>query len=377
MRGKLVVSNTASSYKQFYTFAENEDFILECGKKFGPITVAYEIFGEMNQDKTNVVLITHALTGDSHVTRHDPYDPKEGWWEKFVGKGLMFDTSKYCFICSNVLGGCQGTTGPSSVNPKTGKRYGMDFPIITIKDMVNVQKRLLDYLGVIHLVSVVGGSVGGMQALEWAVQYPEMVDSIIVMAAPKSLNPQAIAFNEVQRKAITLDPYWNNGDYYDNKNQPESGLSLARMVGMITYQSDESMLKKFGRRAREGNNLFESFNNEFEVESYLHYQGKKLVQRFDANSYLYLTRAMDLFELGRDFGGIDNALKAFKGKALVIGISSDILFPVCQQKELVQDMKRNNIDVEYKEIKSPFGHDGFLIESGKMEPIIRNFFAKL
>jgi homoserine O-acetyltransferase len=377
MRGKLVVSNTASSYKQFYTFAENEDFILECGKKFGPITVAYEIFGEMNQDKTNVVLITHALTGDSHVTRHDPYDPKEGWWEKFVGKGLMFDTSKYCFICSNVLGGCQGTTGPSSVNPKTGKRYGMDFPIITIKDMVNVQKRLLDYLGVSHLVSVVGGSVGGMQALEWAVQYPEMVGSIIVMAAPKSLNPQAIAFNEVQRKAITLDPYWNNGDYYDNKNQPESGLSLARMVGMITYQSDESMLKKFGRRAREGNNLFESFNNEFEVESYLHYQGKKLVQRFDANSYLYLTRAMDLFELGRDFGGIDNALKAFKGKALVIGISSDILFPVCQQKELVQDMKRNNIDVEYKEIKSPFGHDGFLIESGKMEPIIRNFFAKL
>lgn len=377
MRGKLLVIGGESSYKKFYTFAHNGDFTLECGKQFGPITVAYEIFGEMNEVKDNVILITHALTGDSHVTRHDPYDPKEGWWEKFVGKGLMFDTSKYCFICTNVLGGCQGTTGPSSINPKTGKRYGMDFPMITIKDMVKVQKQLLDHLGINRVVSVVGGSLGGMQALEWVAQYPEMLESVVVMAAPKSLNPQAIAFNEVQRKAIHLDPHWNNGDYYDKRNQPDAGLSLARMVGMITYQSDESMLKKFGRRPQGGNNLFESFNNEFEVESYLHYQGKKLVQRFDANSYLYLTRAMDLFELGKDLGGIDNVFKVFKGKALVVGITSDILFPVWQQKELAEDMKRNGVDVEYKEIKSPYGHDGFLIESGKMEPIIRNFFKKL
>lgn len=364
-------------YKKFIKFALNKNFQLESGKNFGPIEVAYETYGELNKDKNNVILITHALTGDSHVAKHSSDDPKAGWWDKFVGEGKIFDTNKYFIICSNVLGGCQGTTGPSSIDPETGRPYGIRFPIITIRDMVNVQKRLLDILGIKHLLCVVGGSMGGMQALQWAVEYPDFMEGVMNLASPLRLNAQSIAFNEVMRRAIMSDPNWKNGDYYGNEG-PTQGLSLARMVGMITYQSDALMDRKFNRKMKNPyESFFESFNTEFEVESYLHYQGLKLVQRFDANTYLYLTRAMDLFDLEKQFGNYENALSRIKAKFLLVAITSDILFPLSIMRETKDQLLKYNVDLYYHEIVSDYGHDSFLVEDDKFQPILSNFLEML
>ena len=364
-------------YKKFVKFAHNKDFVLESGKKFGPITVAYETYGEINKEKNNIILVTHALTGDSHVAKHSEDDPKPGWWDKFVGPGKMIDTNKYFVICSNVFGGCQGTTGPSSIDPETGKPYGARFPIITIKDMVNVQKKLLEALKIDHVLCVVGGSMGGMQALEWAVSYPDFMDGVINIASPLKLNAQSIAFNEVMRRAIMADPNWHGGDYYD-KTGPAQGLSIARMLGMITYQSDKLMDRKFNRRMKDPvESFFESFNTEFEVESYLHYQGMKLVQRFDANTYLYLTRAMDLYDLGRTYGSEEEALRRIKAKFLLIAITSDILFPLSQMRYMRDKLLEAGVNLIYKEIESDYGHDSFLVEEEKYSDIITEFLELL
>lgn len=365
---------TISTYRKSATFFQPpHGLVLSSGQRFGPITVAYETYGRLNPEGDNAILILHALTGDSHVASHGPDDPREGWWEPLVGPGRAFDTSRYFVVCANVLGGCQGTTGPSSLNPATGRPYGMSFPVITIRDMVRVQRRLLSHLGVKRLVAVAGGSMGGMQALEWAVTYPEMMERAIVIAAPARSSPQSIAFNAVGREAIMLDPKWRGGDY-PPEDGPARGLALARMIGMITYQSESSMEKKFGRRIQGGDpSDFFRFFGRFEVENYLHYQGQKLVQRFDANSYLYLTKAMDLFDISFGYPDYESALRRIRAKMLVMGIDSDILYPCHLQKELVQDLWRCGVTARYVELKSPYGHDAFLIEFEQVSAIITSY----
>jgi len=360
-------------WTRYFTFAEDEPFVLESGATLGPITIAYETYGRLSPARDNAILIVHALTGDAHCASHGPDDPEEGWWEDLVGPGRVFDTNRYFVICSNVLGGCQGSTGPASIDPRTGRPYGARFPVITIGDMVRCQARLLDHLGIERVVTVAGGSMGGMQALEWAVRFPERVRSAIPIAAPARSYPQAIAYNEVGRQAIMNDPDWRGGDYYGTPG-PVRGLAVARMLGMITYQSDPSMTRKFGRAlvASRLNDPYSLFTT-FQVESYLHYQGKKLVDRFDANSYLYLTRALDLFDVARPWGSLEAALDRVQSPVLVVGVSSDILYPTYQQKEIVDTLARLGKDVEYAEIDSPHGHDGFLIDFPKMEPILREF----
>ncbi|MBO8142782.1 MAG: homoserine O-acetyltransferase [Firmicutes bacterium] len=351
--------------------------VLESGAKLGPITIAYETYGELSPARDNAILITHALTGDAHCASHGPDDPEAGWWEPLVGPGRVFDTDRYFVICSNVLGGCQGSTGPASIDPETGRPYGARFPVVTIGDMVRCQERLVRHLGIDRLFAVAGGSMGGMQALEWAVRFPDMVRGVIPIATPARSYPQAIAFNEVGRQAILNDPGWRGGDYYGTPG-PERGLAIARMLGMITYQSDPSMTRKFGRELVSGrfDDPFSLFTT-FQVESYLHYQGKKLVNRFDANSYLYLTRALDLFDLSRGFGSLERALERVQAPMLVVGVSSDILYPVYQQKEIVAILQAQGKAAEYAEIDSPHGHDGFLIDFPQMEPFLRAFLERI
>ncbi|MFO7319189.1 MAG: homoserine O-acetyltransferase [Clostridia bacterium] len=359
---------------QYFTYSE--PFRLESGATLPGFTLAYETYGTLSPRGDNVVLIPHALTGDSHCASHFPGD-EPGWWEGFVGPGLAIDTEQYFVICSNVLGGCQGSTGPASIDPRTGKPYGMRFPMVTIGDMVRAQRELLRHLGIERLHAVVGGSMGGMQTLEWAVAFPEMVNAIAPIATPGRSSPQSIAFNEVGRQAIMADPNWRGGDYYDGEG-PDRGLALARMIGMITYQSDESMWRKFGRELMNASvDEIYSFSTQFQVESYLHYQGKKLVERFDANSYLYLTRALDLFDLGRGRGGLRKALSRIRVPTMVVGISSDILYPTYQQKELVSILREHGVEAWYEEIDCPYGHDGFLIEAAQMTEILRDFFQRI
>lgn len=353
-----------------------EPITLDSGRVLGPITIAYETYGTLAPEKDNVILIPHALTGDSHCASHGPDDPEEGWWEPLVGSGRLFDTDRYFVLCANVLGGCQGSTGPSSIDPKRQKPYGMRFPVITIRDMVRVQRLLLKQLGIEHLVMVAGGSMGGMQTLQWAVDYPEMVGAALPIATPGRASAQSIAYNEVGRQAIMVDPYWQGGDYYGNDEGPEAGLGVARMVGMITYQSDASMTEKFSRRLMDGPdaNMYD-LTTQFEVESYLHYQGKKLARRFDANTYIYLTRALDLFDLSHGYSSYEAALERIQCPTLIYGMSSDLLYPPYQQKELVDALTRLGKQVEYAELDTPYGHDGFLIEFSRMEPILREFVA--
>lgn len=351
---------------------------LDSGRVMGPITVAYETYGTLAPNQENVILIPHALTGDSHCASHGPHDPEEGWWEPLVGPGRVFDTDRYFIICANVLGGCQGTTGPSTIDPVTGRPYGMRFPVVTIRDMVRVQHALLQHLGIERLFLVAGGSMGGMQTLQWAIDYPEIVGAVLPIATPGRSSAQSIAYNEVGRQAIMLDPFWRGGDYYGYDEGPDAGLGVARMIGMITYQSDASMAEKFGRRLMDGPqaDLYD-LSTQFEVESYLHYQGKKLVQRFDANTYIYLTRALDVFDLSHGYGSYEAALARVQCPVLVYGMSSDILYPTYQQRELVDTLTRLGKQVEYAELETAYGHDGFLIEFPRMEPILREFVSEV
>lgn len=359
---------------KYFTFAEPPNELqLESGKKLGPITLAYETYGEMNEDKSNCILILHALSGDAHVAgKHHPDDRKPGWWDSMVGPGKAFDTDKYFVICSNVIGGCKGSTGPSSIDPATGKPYGLRFPVVTISDMVNAQKHLIDHLGIKQLLCVVGGSMGGMQALQWAVSYPDMVKLAIPIATTARLSAQAIAFHAVGRHAIMADPNFANGDYY-GKAIPSAGLRIARMIGHITYLSDQAMHRKFGRGLQDKTAPSFDFVTDFQVESYLNYQGDEFVKRFDANSYLYITKAMDYFDLSQPSGDLRKELARAKAAFLVISFSSDWLFPSYMSKEIVTALRRNNIDVTYTEIQSDSGHDAFLLETDTLTNLIVNF----
>lgn len=358
---------------EYFTFAEPpNEMELECGRKLGPITLAYETYGELNADKSNAILILHALTGDAHVAgRNRADDKKPGWWDNMVGPGRAFDTNKYHIICSNIISGCKGSTGPPSINPESGKPYGLAFPVVTIKDMVNAQKRLIDNLGIEKLLCVVGGSLGGMQALQWAVSYPQAVRLAIPIATTPKLSAQGIAFDAVGRYAIMADPKWKNGDYY-GESGPDVGLAVARMIGHITYMSDKSMHQKFGRdRICEPSY---DFNIDFQVESYLNYRGDSFVKRFDANSYLYITKAMDYFDLADEGGGsLQKALAKATASFLVVSFTSDWLFPSYQSKEIVSALRRNNKDVSYAEIKSDYGHDAFLLEVESLSRLITSF----
>ena len=362
--------------KQLFTFAAPPDRLeLESGAGIGPLTIAYETCGTLNKDKSNAILVLHALSGDSHMAGYyDAKDAKPGWWDIMVGPGKGIDTDKYFVICSNIIGSCAGSTGPTSINPETSKEYGTDFPLITIGDMVETQKALMDYLEIKSLLSVIGGSVGGMQALEWSVRYPDMIKSVIPLATTTRHSALAIAFNEVARQAIMADPNWNEGHYYSGE-KPDMGLAIARMIGHITYLSDESMRLKFGRKLQNRSALSFEFGAEFQVESYLQYQGKKFIERFDANSFLYITKAADYFDLARQYGS-GSLVKAFlkcKSKFLVVSYTSDWLYPTYQSKEMVKAMKKNNLDVSFCEIDAQWGHDAFLLPSDRLNNLIKGF----
>ena len=347
---------------------------LDSGATLGPVDVAYETYGRLNASKTNAILILHAFTGDAHAAGISPEKGKPGWWDNMIGPGKAFDTNKYFMICSNVLGGCRGTTGPGSVNPATGSAYAMSFPVITIGDMVRVQRMLIDWFGIPRLLSVAGGSMGGMQALEWAVSYPDRVVSAIPIACTTRHSAQQIAFNEVGRQAIMADPDWNNGDYYGAK-PPARGLAVARMVGHITFMSDDSMREKFGRRLRGKEAFGFDFDVDFEVESYLRYRGSEFVTRFDANSYLYITKAMDYFDLTNGHGSLATAFERTEARFLVISFSSDWLYPSYQSQEIVRALRARNCDVAYVELESNYGHDAFLVDVAEQTDLIRGFLA--
>ena len=382
---------------RFVTFAEPPDeLLLDSGEQLGPITLAYETYGTLNESRSNAILVCHALSGDAHaagisvdesgpsavelgmnagpaVAETQPDRKRVGWWDNMIGPGKAFDTSQYFVISTNVIGGCRGSTGPASINPRTGAPYGLSLPVITIGDMVKAQTALLDYLGIQKLLAVVGGSMGGMQALEWAVRYPERVAACLPIATCARLSAQGIAFNEVGRRAIVSDPNWNNGNYYAGQT-PDAGLAIARMIGHITYLSDEAMHRKFGRRLRDPHRYGFDFSTlDFEFESYLRYQGKTFTRRFDANSYLYMTKAIDYFDLANGYGSLAAAFKRAQARFLVISFTSDWLYPSYQSQEMVRVLKANGSDVTYYEIESGYGHDAFLLEDSIQTELISNF----
>jgi homoserine O-acetyltransferase/O-succinyltransferase len=361
---------------QSITFAEQpQELLLECGRKFGPITLAYETYGELSPAKDNAILILHALSGDAHAAGlNNPNDRHPGWWDIMIGPGKAFDTRKYFVICSNVIGSCQGSTGPGSINPQTGRPYALNFPLVTIHDMVNAQRTLIDHMGIDQLLCVVGGSMGGMQVLQWVVSYPERVRLAIPIATTSKLSSQAIAFNEVGRQAIQSDPQWRDGDYY-GRSIPRRGLAIARMIGHITYLSEKSMHQKFGRKLQDKAEYGYDFRADFQVESYLRYKGDHFVNRFDANSYLYISKAMDYFDLAHPYGKLEQAFAKVKAKFLVISFSSDWLFPSYQSKEIVSACRRVGAEAIYTEIQTDYGHDAFLLESEQLTSLITNFLS--
>ncbi|PKN01060.1 MAG: homoserine O-acetyltransferase [Elusimicrobia bacterium HGW-Elusimicrobia-1] len=347
---------------------------LEFGQKLSEVTIAYETYGRLNENKSNAVLIAHALTGDAHAAGCHEGDERPGWWDEMIGPGKAFDTDKYFVICSNVLGGCRGTTGPSSINSETGKPYGASFPTITIKDMVSAQLRLTEHLGIAKLLSVAGGSMGGMQTLEWLSSHPDRVRSAIPIATTAKHSPQQIAFSEVGRQAVTADPDWRGGDYY-GVSFPSRGLAVARMVGHITYMSDASMAEKFGRRVKTSRPGFK-FEPDFEVEGYLKYRGESFVKRFDANSYLYITKALDYFDPAGD-RPLHEVFSGLAAKVLAISFKSDWLYPSYQTQAIVRALKIAGADVTYCEIESTYGHDAFLLEFKEETRLIKHFLERV
>ncbi len=351
-----------------------DELALECGRSLGPITLVYETYGQLNARRDNAVLVLHAFSGDAHAAGYYAGDDKPGWWDIMIGPGKAIDTDRYFVICSNVLGGCKGSTGPSSTNPATGKPYGLAFPVVTIKDMVEAQRRLVDHLGIEKLLCVTGGSMGGMQALQWTVSYPDRVALAMPIATTARASAQQVAFDEVGRQAIQSDPEWMQGEYY-GKAIPHRGLALARMVAHITFLSDASMRRKFGRKLQDRAEYGFDFVTDFEVESYLRYKGDSFVKRFDANSYLYLTKAMDYWDLSQSAGSLRAAFAGVKSRFLVISFSSDWLYPSYQSKEIVTALRRNNVEVIYSELQTDAGHDAFLLESGALGRLISSFLG--
>jgi homoserine O-acetyltransferase len=348
---------------------------LECGRRLRPVEVAYETYGHLNEARDNAVLMCHALSGDAHVAGyHSESDPRPGWWDIMVGPGKGIDTNDYFVICSNILGGCKGTTGPSSINPETGKPWGLDFPVITIEDMVKLQKRLIDHLGIEKLLAVIGGSMGGMQVLEWAVRYPESLEVAIPVATTARLSAQSIAFNAVGRNAILADTSFRNGQYADGRG-PDRGLAIARMVAHITYLSEQGMHEKFGRELRSTEKYSYDFGNEFSVETYLDHQGRAFVERFDANSYLYITKTMDYYDLAAQHGSLRNAFKDVQAQFLLISFSSDWRFTPRQSRQIVDALLGNGKRVSYSEVHSTYGHDAFLLEPEVLGRLISGILA--
>jgi homoserine O-acetyltransferase len=362
--------------RQYARFDETLE--LRCGTTLSPFTLAYETYGTLNAEKSNAILICHALSGDSHVAGYYSTDPNEkpGWWDEAVGPGKMFDTDRFFVICSNVIGGCQGSTGPSSTAPD-GDYYALRFPVITIADMVQAQRHLIDYLGIKKLFATAGGSMGGMQALQWAVDFPDRVEAVLFLASTPRSSTQQIAFNEAGRQAIYADPNWNGGDYYDGPI-PAGGLAVARMLAHITYMSETSLERKFGRNLQTRERPAYTFlEPEFTIESYLAYQGQQFVRRFDANSYLYITKAIDYFDIGDDYGSLRQAIERTQARFLVVSFSSDWLYPAEQSLELVHTLRTLGRDVEYHHVQAPFGHDSFLVEVDRMTEVIGNYLTRV
>ncbi len=347
---------------------------LDCGVELGPFTIAYETYGNLNERKSNVILVCHALTGDQFVTGVNPVTGKDGWWPLMVGSGRPFDTDHYFVICANVLGGCMGTTGPRSHDPNTGKPYGLTFPVITIRDMVRAQAMLLDYLGIEKIFCVSGGSMGGMQVLQWTVTFPDRVHAAIPIGSAAHHTAQNIALHEVGRQAVMGDPDWHNGDYFSHDATPRSGLSVARMAAHISYLSEAAMHRKFGRELQDRETLSYGFGADFQVESYLRHQGEVFVERFDANSYLYLTRAMDYFDLIAEYHGVlANAFQGSPTRFCIISFTGDWLFPTSENRTVVHALNAAAANVSFVEIESDKGHDAFLLDEPEMFETIRGF----
>jgi len=356
------------------TFDASEPLRLESGKTLAPFTIAYETYGELNDAKSNAILVCHALTGDQYAASVHPVTGKPGWWETMVGPGKPVDTERFFVICSNVLGGCMGSSGPASINPATGKPYGLDFPVITIGDMVNAQVRLIDHLGIHELFSVIGGSMGGMQVLQWAAKHGDRVFSAIPIAAAAWHSSQNIAFHEVGRQAVMADPEWCQGSYLSHDRNPERGLAVARMAAHITYLSEDALHRKFGRNLQNRDDRSFSFNADFQVESYLRHQGSTFVDRFDANSYLYITRAMDYFDLAAENNRVlADAFRGTRTRYCVASFTSDWLYPTRESRKIVQALNAVAANVSFVEIESDKGHDSFLLEEPELFATISGF----
>ncbi|MBL6857471.1 MAG: homoserine O-acetyltransferase [Pelagibacteraceae bacterium] len=352
----------------------NKPLKLDCGQTIEDFPIAYETYGKLNEKKNNAILIFHALTGDQFVTGNNPITNKDGWWATAVGSGKAIDTDKYFIICANVLGGCMGSFGPKSINEKKKEPYGLSFPVITIRDMVRAQDALLEHLEIDKLLSVFGGSMGGMQLLQFCALYPEKTFSAVPIASTASHNAQQIALNELARQAIMSDPLWNKGNYYQNNKIPKNGLAVARMAAHITYMSDKGLQEKFGRKLQEKKDYEFTFDADFQIESYLRHQGKVFVERFDANSYLYISRAMDYFDLSKQFkSGLSEAFQNHKTKFLIVSFSSDWLYPTKNSKEIVIALNASGVNVAFAEIKTDRGHDSFLLDEPEFLKTIKGF----
>ena len=356
--------------REFSFASPPDELLLDSGEKLGPVTLAYETYGTLNDSKSNAILVMHALSGDAHAAGLHAGETSPGWWDDMIGPGKGLDTDKYFVICSNVIGGCKGSTGPSSTDPRTGKPYALSFPSITIKDMVEAQRRLIDHLKIGKLLSVVGGSMGGMQALQWVVSYPDRIRSAIPIATTLKHAPQQIAFDEVGRQAVMADVNWRDGDYY-GRALPARGLAVARMVGHITYMSDTSMAEKFGRQQKSDEHP-SKFGADFEVEGYLRYRGDNFVKRFDANSYLYITKAMDRFDL-LSSKKLSEVFKGVNAKILIIAFKSDWLYPTYQSQEILKACKLSGVNATFCEINSTYGHDAFLLEVDEETHLLKHF----
>lgn len=355
-------------------FGEDEPLPLDCGEELSPYQIGYQTYGTLNEEKSNAILICHALTGDQHAANQNPVTGKPGWWDTMVGPGKSVDTDKYFVICSNILGGCMGSTGPTSINPKTGKPYGLGFPLITIGDMVRAQVRLIDRLGIDNLFSVIGGSMGGMQVLEWATRYKERVFSVVAMASCAQESPQNIGFHEVCRQAIMADPEWRDGRYLEENTLPKKGLAVARMAAHINYLSKEVLSQKFGRNLQNRDNVTFGFDADFQVESYLRHQGASFVERFDANSYLYISRAVDYFDIPGAYDGyLANAFKDTTARFCVISFSSDWLQSTERSREIVMALNASAAKVSFVEIETDKGHDAFLLHEPELFDVVSGF----
>jgi homoserine O-acetyltransferase/O-succinyltransferase len=353
----------------------DKPLVLESGQSLAPIQIAYQTYGVLNAAKTNAILVCHALTGDQHVANRNPVTGKPGWWENMIGPGKPIDTGRFFVICANVMGGCMGSTGPASINPVTGQPYGTDFPVVTIADMVKAQALLIDALGIERLLAVMGGSMGGMQVLEWAIRYPDRVVAALPIACAAKHSAQNIAFHEVGRQAVMADPDWKGGHYLREGLVPRKGLGVARMAAHITYLSELALQRKFGRNMQDRTAITFSFDADFQVESYLRHQGVSFVERFDANSYLYVTRAMDYFDLAADHGG-GNLVSAFRGvksRFCLISFTSDWLFPTVDNRAIVQALNAVGAPVSFVEIESDKGHDAFLLDEPSLFATAKGF----